>query len=445
VPSRWIDPARELGIGTERAVVPSFEADLLSPDAASVPISSADRLLSELARAVASGRPVEEHPAVLDPPTVSCPPLSTSFSAARAPTTGGFSRFEGKVGAGLSPGVFGELSPTRLEDYATCPRLYLLARQLRLQNPFRPEDTEEMEARDRGTLVHEILACYVRERLDQKRPPSLDRLLEIAEERFSLAEEEGRCGPPLIAAIERANLVRELRQFVEEDTLTPVAAEIEFGGPLAREDVAADRLEASPANVGERMAAAELGLPNGKTLRFTGKIDRIDVGPGDSVVVSDYKTGRQRPLAELRKDPVVKGTKLQLPIYALAAKAHLQPSGPVRARYWLTSSERGAPSWLCTLDDRLVDRLREVLTDITNGIEGGAFPGYPGEESYIDGRPTFENCRHCDFDRVCPTDRDRRWTLLRESPEVKPIVALAQTPETELQGIVHESPLDLGQ
>ena len=410
-----------------------------------MPLSPADRLLGELSRAVADGRPVESHPAVLGTPTASCPPLSASLEAARAPTLGGFSRFEGNVGASRSPGVFGELSPTRLEDYATCPRRYLLARELRLRVPFRPEDTEEMEARDRGNLVHEILARYVRERLDQGRPASLDRLLEIAEERFGLAEEEGRCGPPLMAAIERANLLRELRQFFDEDKLRPVAAEIEFGGPLAREDVADDRLEGSQENSGERMAAAELRLPNGKTLRFTGKIDRIDIGPGDSVVVSDYKTGRQHSLMELRKDPVLKGTKLQLPIYGLAAEAHLQPTGPVRARYWLTSWEREAASWLCTLDDRLLDRLREVLTDITSGIEGGAFPGSPGEETYRDGRPTFENCRHCDFDRVCPTDRDRRWSLLKDSPEVEPVVALARTPDGLLQGLVAKSPLDIDQ
>jgi hypothetical protein len=87
--------------------------------------------------------------------------------------------------------------------------------------------------------------------------------------------------------------------------------------------------------------------------------------------------------------------------------------------------------------------LREVLSAITDGIDGGAFPGVPGEETYRYRRPTFENCSHCDFDRLCPTDRDRRWSVARVSPVTAPINALGEPPDDALLGMVRSQPVDL--
>jgi RecB family exonuclease len=442
--SRWIDATGELG-EPRAGRVPSFKADIVGEAAASLPLSAGDRLLGALARAVASGTRVEEHPAVAESDAHSgrVPPLRHSVEAARAPSQPVFSRFEGNVGAALAPGVFGELYATRLEQYADCPRHYLFERELGLRVPLRPEATEQMEARDRGTLLHEILATYVSERIHEARPASLDRLLEIAERQFARANDEGRCGPPLMAGVERANLLRDLRRFYEEDTFEPVAAELGFGS-MARDDIADDRLP-NPSALGDgraRVEAVQIDLPDGRTLRFGGKVDRIDHGPNGSIVVSDYKTGRQEPLGQLIKDPVAGGTRLQLPIYALAAKAYLRTDRPVLARYWLTSWERAHDSLVCELGDPVLERLREVLSTITNGIEAGAFPGVPGEETYRYRRPTFESCIHCDFDRVCPTDRDRRWALVRDAPENQPIIALSTPPEG-LNGVVRDARLDL--
>ena len=422
-------------------------ADLTGATAVSFPVSSSDRLLGDLARAVFRGQRIERHPAVseADRANTTAVPLRESIAAAQAPLNPGFSRFEGNVGPGRARGILGELSPTRLEQYAGCPRRYLLDRELHLQAPFRPEVTEQMAPRDRGTLVHEILASYVGERIDTGAPASLDRLIEVAEERFVLAEQEGRCGPPLMAQVEKSKLMRELRRFFEEDTLEPIAVEVAFGQSAITDDVADDRLDAGPPLVGRHAGPVELELADGRVVRFGGSIDRIDRGPDRSLLVSDYKTGAQSALGELTKDPVVAGTKLQLPIYALAARSSLDWAGPVRARYWLTSWNRRFESLLCTLDDTLAARLREVVTTIATGIEAGVFPGVPGAETFRNGRPTFDQCLHCDFDRLCPSDRDRRWSVVRNSGQVDPVVALGSSPDHQFEGVVTRAAVDLTQ
>jgi len=447
-PSRWLDHEGGLRRGWATETVPSFAAHVVSGPAVTLPLSAPDRLLGDLARWVAEGIPVEKHPAMRgrgDSTSGRQAPLSRSIDAARSPLVAAFGRFEGNIGPGIVRGVSGEVSPTRLEEYAKCPRRYLLGRELRLSAPFRPEETEQMEAADRGTLLHRILASYVDGRISGS-PPSLDRLIQMGEHEFGQAEEEGRCGGRLMAAVERSRLVRELRRWFEEDTLEPVAAELFFGsGGAAEDDVADDRLDAGPEQpaAAPRTDAVELELADGRTIRFHGWVDRIDRKPDGTIVVSDYKTGRQLSLRELLKDPVAGGTKLQLPIYALAARAYLEWDGPVMARYWLTSYEREDPSFVCTLEDALLERLREVLTHIATGIDSGAFPGYPGEETYRGRRPTFENCAYCEFDRLCPTDRDRRWALAEDAPEVGPVRALTEEPADSLKEMVRKSPVDL--
>ncbi len=444
--SRWFDPSGEFGRWAEEDLA-SFTADVMSEAAERIALSGHERLLSDLVRFSMAGGPLSAHPAVQGeepaPGGVRTPPLHASIAAARTPKTVPFSRFEGNVGATLARDVAGELSPTRLEQYATCPRRYLLDRELHLGAPFRPEATEQMEPRDRGTLVHQILASYIEERIEEHAPASIDRLLVIAEENFAVANEEGRCGSPLMAAVERANLLRDLRRFFEEDTLEPLAAELAFGAVASADDTPEDRRESSSSPLpAATTGAVEIELAHGRSVRFGGSVDRIDRDADGTIVVSDYKTGRQSDLDQLKKDPVAGGTRLQLPIYALAAKAYAQWDGLVRARYWNISWDRHRPSYSCTLDDRLMGRFKEVVSTIASGIESGVFPAYPGEEEYRDRRPTFANCRYCDFDRLCPTDRDRRWALAATTPEVEPVLRLADDPDPSLEGIVSAQDLE---
>ncbi|UCC62583.1 MAG: PD-(D/E)XK nuclease family protein, partial [Anaerolineae bacterium] len=65
--------------------------------------------------------------------------------------------------------------------------------------------------------------------------------------------------------------------------------------------------------------------------RLRGLIDRIDRASGGRLRVMDYKTGG--PSAFDRR-AVVEGKKLQLPLYALAARDVLGLGDPVEGFYW---------------------------------------------------------------------------------------------------------------
>jgi ATP-dependent helicase/nuclease subunit B len=152
--SRWLD-----GLGDDESV-PSFEAGLRDVLRGNAAASPADRRLALLLGSARQSADLRRHPLVDGAPRAGeAVPLAQAYGAALARQAPEFSRFDGYVGA-VDPaqaGIDQELSPTRLEQYAHCPRKFLLDRQLHVLAPFRPEATEQMEPRDRGTLIHAIL------------------------------------------------------------------------------------------------------------------------------------------------------------------------------------------------------------------------------------------------------------------------------------------------
>jgi hypothetical protein len=137
--------------------------------------------------------------------------------------------------------------------------------------------------------------------------------------------------------------------------------------------------------------------------------------------VVDYKTGRPDDPAEILADPVVRGTRLQLAVYALAARA-AYGEVPVRASYWYTRDEGDAPPASFDLDDESLERVHEVLRLAVESVQAGMFPARPGVEGYFG----YENCGYCDFDRVCPVDRGAQWERKRTDPRIGEYVALAE-------------------
>ncbi|MGH9045043.1 MAG: PD-(D/E)XK nuclease family protein [Acidimicrobiales bacterium] len=424
VPSRWLEAGAFLGPPVVQRSIASF-AESLDADGVHTPLDPAEHVLASLKKWSAKGLPLAQHPAAGGR-------LARAIDSATTKQEADFTRFDGKLEARQAAHPLVAMSPTRLEMYAACPRRYLLAHELKLSPPLRPEQIEELEPRQRGLLVHEILATYVAERVSGSER-SLARLFEIGDQQIAQAIEEGRCGPPLVAEVEKARLMSELRRFFDEDVLQPVAAELSFGG-LA---------DGAPSlSEGPRAGPVILELNDGREVHLRGFVDRVDRADDGSLVVSDYKTGVQSQLAALRKDPVDGGQKLQLPIYGLAATNFDPSARDVHTRYWLVSTERSKPSFGFKLTERVLRRLRDAVSLIIEGIESGAFPGVPGKESYREGRPTFEQCANCDFDRICPTDRSRRWALVSDSPGLDAIRTLRSAPPDDLMDIVASRQLD---
>ena len=163
----------------------------------------------------------------------------------------------------------------------------------------------------------------------------------------------------------------------------------------------------------------------GEPVLFRGKIDRVDrSADGKRIIVFDYKTGGSNSYRDLKKDPVIRGTALQLPLYARAASALSKAdSGDpvVHAAYWF-AFEKGGTSIKPDLQDQpdSAERFEEVVSVIAGGIMDGVFPPAPrGHPGWRDGRTTLDNCRWCPYDAVCPTDRLATWDLKRRAPGVQ--------------------------
>ncbi len=410
VPSRWMPALTD--IDTRRRSVDSFAAGISSADP---PLSVGELELHDMARWAAEGKDPARSPLAL-----SSERLRVGIGACQDRMGAEFTRFDGNVGVGLVSPFSAEapMSATRVEVYAKCPRRFLYDRVLHVSRRTLPEEIWQMEPTERGTLMHAILEEYLLERLAGA-PRSRRRLLAIAQTQFAAAEAGGLVGKLLLWRMDKAALERDLERFdVEEGDLEPLAAELAFGTGAEGAD-----------------PAVTVTLEDGLQVRFKGKADRVDRSRSGELVVSDYKTGKQSALRGLKRDPVAGGRLLQLPIYAMAAQARFGGE-TVQARYWLLSDKRVAPCYNLTITPEVQARFVDVLGLIARGVEAGAFPGAPTESQ---GDRQFDACRVCDFDVVCPVDRDRQWERKRDTAAIAPVRALMDSePPAELEGAVVE-------
>ncbi len=396
-PSRWL---RDLApSGTPWRPVDSFAAGIAGTGPA---LSGPELELRTLERWVSCGGKAARSPVAQVNSR-----LAAGYETITSRAGSEFTRFDGSVGAGIVSPFDPDtpVSATRFETYAHCPRRYLLERALRVSRRVLPEELWRIEPVERGSLVHAILEEYVAERVAGAQR-SLERLLIIAGNHLDEAEAGGLVGKRLLWQLDRAAILRDLRRFhCEEGDLRPLSVEAAFG----TEDTVAPPVT--------------ILLEDGREIRFRGSADRVDQTPSGHLVVSDYKTGKQKKLGALLRDPVAAGTLLQLPLYAMAARARFgtRSRDPVHARYWLLSSERSAPCYHLVVTEEVEERFRQVIERIASGVDAGCFPGIPGSVLY-DGR--FENCRTCDFDTVCPPGRERQWNRKHSDPKLGPVIGL---------------------
>jgi RecB family exonuclease len=154
-------------------------------------------------------------------------------------------------------------------------------------------------------------------------------------------------------------------------------------------------------------------------------VDRIDRAEDGSLLVVDYKTGKGTSYRPVDEDRLDRGRRLQLPIYADAARrAFPGDADPVAvdAYYWFVE-ESGRKAWRGgAVDDEVQERFESVVATIVDGIEAGRFPANPGEEGYFG--PT--HCGFCDYQRVCPTSRVDLWEGVRDDARLDEYRHLAE-------------------
>jgi ATP-dependent helicase/nuclease subunit B len=398
-------------------VVPSFEAGVRVPGE---PGSLTERDVRSLREWQDARRPLDRHPLV-----AATPSLAAGVTAVRDRRSAALTRFDGHVGPvpGLLPDEDAALSPTSLETWGTCPFKYLLQRVLRVREVERPEATDRISALERGSLVHAVLAEFldaVEPRTSPTQPWHDDEralLLAIGERRCNEAEAEGLTGRPLLWKLDRRRILRQIEGFLDTDE--------EIRATLGVVPRAGGR-ELAFGFGGDSGAPAAVTLPDGRTVRFHGIIDRVDEGPGGSpVVVFDYKTGRIDDPAE----GLERGNMLQLPVYALAMAAG-DVAADVRAFYWSVRDPGSDGLVGIALDDATRAQFVEKVATITDGIRAGVFPAFPDRPRQDGrGRDTWVNCCYCPFDRVCSPARDDDWTRKRVDAVAARFRELADPPE----------------
>lgn len=354
------------------------------------------------------------------------PTLARGVDAIDARRSAAFTAWDGNLAGCAVPSPAGGevLSATRLESYAACPARYLFASLLGLRERTTPEELDDLDPRERGLLLHVVLERFVAEVLARpaaERPApgapwtatDAARLHELATEEFAAAEARGVTGPAVVWRLRQYDLRRALDEWLVHDheareahRSVPEAVELAFG------------LDGRP--------PLTVALDEHRSLAFRGRIDRVDRAADGSVVVYDYKSGKPDKYRAVLTDPVAQGTRLQLPLYGLAAAAACD-APTAHASYWFVERAGRQPFIGYPLDDDRLARARDVLGVIVDGIEHGVFPARPGADNAFFG--THDNCAYCDFDRICPRARGDRWVAKTAEPSSEVLAAYVHLTE----------------
>ncbi|HEY9559092.1 MAG TPA: PD-(D/E)XK nuclease family protein, partial [Acidimicrobiales bacterium] len=340
-----------------------------------------------------------------------------------------FTRFDGNLSALPVPSPVERItSPTRLERWAACPHRHLVEDLLRAAPIENPEDNLMITPLDKGSLIHDALERFLLDvlaRPDSQRPgpgqpwTDADRALlqQIGSALCDSYEAKGLVGRAIFWTRDRRRILADLDRTLLHDSQHRAA-----------HGTAAHAAELGFGFVGEALPAVEVALPDGRTLRVRGRIDRVDMGADGTVHVVDYKTGSASAYKNLDGDnPVVGGTKLQLPIYGLAGRlAAGDQSAPVRAEYWFATTRGRFERAGYDITDEVLETTIEVLDVIVRGIEGGVFPPHPGELSTF----LWVDCHTCDPDGLGTAELRRQWERKRHDPLLAEYAAMAE-PEPE--------------
>ena len=335
---------------------------------------------------------------------------TAAWRAARSPSVGSWDGLlgqEARAALAARHPFHSELHPTGMERYITCPFAFLMRSVYGLRAPEEPGDSLEMDHMEFGSLAHAILedvyeAVRVR---DLDIDAALGVLHDAWRARCAEAESRGVTGAALAWGVRRDVLLADLRMSLALDPVfTPGG-----GRPLDVEWRFGDRYG----------NAVTLDLDQGASVRFAGRLDRVDDTPAGARVL-DYKTGAGTSERERLDD----GLSIQLPVYQLAVRqgwASLAPGrdapAEVSSAYRLVT-RRGefADVTLAGDEASAQERLRELVGDALALIDAGLFPRSPRG-----------SCDFCDVGYACGLSEWAR-ARKREQAEVAAVVALQSPP-----------------
>jgi ATP-dependent helicase/nuclease subunit B len=336
----------------------------------------------------------------------------------RARSSDAFTRFDGNLSGieGLPDYATEDriASPTSLESYAICPHAYFVERLLQVEPIEQPEDLLVISPMQIGNLIHDSIDQFVTTlgaSLPRDGEPWTDEqralLMSIGARMADRFEAEGLTGHPRLWQRERLRILADLMSLLTDDDrwraerrAAVVASELRFG------------FDGEP--------PVEIAVPSGRVL-FRGSADKVDLGADGTIYVTDVKTGSATRFEGITADPVAGGTKLQLPVYAYAARARLgEPDTPVEAAYWFV--RRGGARIPVPLTPEVESRYVDTLDVIVSSIAAGLFPPKAPEV------PDFlwVQCSYCNPDGIGHGEVRARWDRKRFDPALERLVRLIE-------------------
>jgi len=297
-------------------------------------------------------------------------------------------------------------SPTALQAFAACPYKFFLHAIHRLAPQRRPDAIEEMDALQRGSLVHEAQFEVLADLRDAGLLPVTKDNLEMARERLDgiLSRVADRYYDELAPAIDRvwddtigqirADLREWLRRSAEdpaERAWTPWRFELSFG--------LTDRRAKDPGSQNDP-ASLDCGV------KLRGSIDLVERSASGALRATDYKTGKQRA----QKGALVGGGETLQPVFYALALEKLFPDAKVDSgRLYYCTSTGGFESVPIALTDEARASAMEVIGIIREAVETGFLPAAPAEKA----------CEMCDYQLVCGPYEELRSARKRPEALVK--------------------------
>jgi ATP-dependent helicase/nuclease subunit B len=289
------------------------------------------------------------------------------------------------------------MSSGRFERIGQCPLKFFFRNGLEIELPeeIRLDATQWLDPLATGSLLHQVFEEFIRGLIREQQlprfPQHLQRLTSVLETRIQMYRE---LYPPLnehVYETQQDDLKRVARTFlVEEDRYCseshsrPAYLEASLGMVSEGEGTEIDTDEP----IGIR-------LPNQRTVRVRGRIDRIDeVGQGAvrSLVIWDYKTGSSYKYQPA--DPFRQGRIVQPALYLVMVGHRLREATRDALRvakfgfFFPGRRERGRRiEWT---PDQLADGGR-VLATLVEIIRKGAFLA----------TTEADDCRYCDYSAIC--------------------------------------------
>ncbi len=430
-PSRWLldscqarDGVRPTADDLARSTgdwlveVPSFVAGLR---AVSFPAHNQEYDMRALLDWAEDGRDIFEAP-----PVTQRRELSRGVELIANRYSNRFTRFDGNLGHELSAAARQSLktrgevtSASRLELWAKCPHAYFLRHVLGINPVEDPEEQYRISPLDLGTLVHSVIERWIEEARTDDTLPSPERpwsdsdvarLIEIGIEEAKHLEHRGSVGRAVYWQRDKQVFLDDLRGFSKFDSdqrkfreTSPIASELQFGLPTSDQDPIA------------------IALPNGRTIKLRGAIDRVDEHADGNLVVIDYKTGSARNYKNLHEDPLANGTSLQLLLYGLAARQLLnRPNTPMSGSYWFVTRKGEFEPYGYRITPELEAEGLITVANIIECIESGLFPPHPAPPQF---RP-WVDCHFCEPDGLGLSHQYSDWQRKSSDPELRPYLEI---------------------